>query len=1056
MSGRSALVRKKITEPKSADRFGKSRGRPKSGTSSDSATIRDYPLGPIPGQRHDRNRETEWDVTGINTTNARFLKFPEPTRDEMLAYHNGNPGYGNRNSGSHSGSSADGWREGPNRSHIQAPLDDFAYRRATRPTIKTEDVSGIEKSGLRSALDKKSSDVRNGLAKAFTFKKQDKGGHDEAAIDLRSQSSATIRPSRGAGVNLKDPHDMRGADIPPVRFQHHSHNPQWNEAGGMTLPSPSNGLPPMFEGASIPLIKRWIGAGRPVQRWNKLRKDPELWDPNGDVLIFFGQKDQSPWPNASFRLSSHIIEATESRYLITLLREGLLEEDIHMPREQQEFTSGGFGGRGQPTPPGSEDNSISEVDGQISYEIYFPTPPNMTKLDQLQHYITTRNLFALLYHTSLVGMSIHQALSDLHARLESYMPPGSDNIGTIINYLSSRGIDDARNDPETAVGLLAWSESTEVRWEEGWRESFLHCGGMYSWLESCVDYNQLSPVTRALLERAHLETQLRIQAAEERLAAFQYSDVWPTAVALTANASGPVVAAPAKAAADRLQRFLVQYYTREFGLWPPASQDVNGIAHGGEEGEEGVWLTRTVAQLLQRDFAALYDYLVDRDIVWDESEARSRKWMMVSESGNRGFEADTPDLPMTNMFIEFDNKHRFPHIPHPYPLVPESVPTLPGVSSSNKGASTGGRFGGKLSKKSSNTSPATNEVATERRMQLAYTEATNLYVLGSEFTHSNLIDAFAKFEKADYIGETAPSTARRGRWILIYGVLQTLASISVDAPNVRYSDGVSYHLSPHLKGVRLPPWKSGRGSHRNFYEAAHESSHCWTVPETWNRDGDADESSAEEYAATSPIDYGYAGSGHHSPLPRGQGSTHSISRASSTAGGGAHLPPALSSSAASVLSYYSESGSLSPGGRGRRENAKFSMIGTGSFNRHTQLPVDEKGWTVAGQQSPPAGLASLPESGPYTPPAAPSDGAGQWRGLEHHAGVFLGLDDVVDDVDVDEKSFAISYTRLETDRRVDCKAGGGAETLSDRGGSGTETDSVGPVIRDFDELGVDW
>ncbi|KAK4131501.1 hypothetical protein BT67DRAFT_364740, partial [Trichocladium antarcticum] len=793
MSGRSALVRKKITEPKSTDRLGKSRSRAQSNsTSSDSATVREFPMGPVPGQHHDRNGETS-------------------------SYYNANRAYRNRDSGSHSGSSVDGRRDGPRSPQAHAPVDDLVYVR--RPPIRTDDVSGIEKSVLRSALDKKSSDVRNGLAKAFTFKRQDKRGRDaEAPVALRPLSVATVRPTRSGGVFPQDLPDRRGADS----LSRHP-EPPWDEAGGMMLPSPPNERPPVFDGASVMPIKRWVGAGRPVQRWNKLRKDPELWDPNGDVLVFFGQKDQSPWPNASFRLSSHIIEATESRYLITLLREGLVEEDMHTPCEQEPSGSGDFRGSGPPTPPGSEDNSVSDVDGQISYEMYFPTPPNMSKPDQLRHHITTRNVFALLYHSSLVGLSLHQALSDLHARLESYMPHESDNVGTIANYISSRGLDDVRDDAETAVGLLAFSEGSGVRWEEGWRESFLHCAGNYARLERWADFSRLSPITRALLERGHLEMQLRVQAAEERLAAFQYGDMWPAAVAVTANASGPVTAAPAKAAADRLERFLVQYYAREFGSWPPlpVPQDAGhravGVARGGDEGE-GVWLTRTVAQLLQRDAAALYDYLVDRNVSWDESEARaSRKWMMVA-AGDAGFESDTPDLPMTDMLIEFDNKYRFPHIPHPYPLVPESIP------------------------------PLGSRVAAEHRIQLAYTEATNLCALDSESLHSDLIDAFAKFEKTDHIGETDPATARRGRWVLVYGILQTLAGVAVDAPNVRYSDGVAYHLSPRLKGVRMPPWKSGRSSFRNPHEAAHELSHCWTVPETWNGD-DRDDDDAAEHSA---------------------------------------------------------------------------------------------------------------------------------------------------------------------------------------------------------------
>ena len=52
-------------------------------------------------------------------------------------------------------------------------------------------------------------------------------------------------------------------------------------------------------------------------------------------------------------------------------------------------------------------------------------------------------------------------------------------LAKLIHYLSARGIDDVRSDAETAVSLLAWSESADVRWEEGWRESFVHCAGMY-------------------------------------------------------------------------------------------------------------------------------------------------------------------------------------------------------------------------------------------------------------------------------------------------------------------------------------------------------------------------------------------------------------------------------------------------------------------------------------------------------------------------------------------------------------------------------------------------
>ena len=61
--------------------------------------------------------------------------------------------------------------------------------------------------------------------------------------------------------------------------------------------------------------------------------------------------------------------------------------------------------------------------------------------------------------------------------------------------------------------------------------------------------------------------------------------------------------------------------------------------------------------------------------------------------------------------------------------------------------------------------------------------------------------------------------------MLIYGVLQVLATISVDTPHLYFKDNVSYFLNPRLKGT--PPWEIGV-DHR-FEEASPYYSHCWNV-----------------------------------------------------------------------------------------------------------------------------------------------------------------------------------------------------------------------------------
>lgn len=813
MSGRSAYVRKKITQTKADEKNpSAAKGPITSPRSPDGSRGAEYGDG-FGFDYHD---------AGYGATNSRLLRFPEALREPETAP-GGRPNTISTYSsgGSQSGGSDGGRRDGA--AYPQGPMESFAYARVRRPTIKPEDASGIERSGFRSAMDKRSDDVRSGLSKAFSFGRKSKKA---SAQDARAPSSV--------GYSHPGDHDFQqNAEVPamPAMPAMHAPNPpampSWRPEMGLP-PPPSTQLPPLPTHLAGPAIKRWIGAGRPVQRWNKLRKDPELWDPNGDVLVYLTQRGQVPKPNPSFRLSSHIIQATESRFLIQLLRDGSTDDyydeeqdGMFMPpspagvppmfsrqNPRRHHGHGAAYGRGRGNhalPPTSEDASLDDADGQISYEIYLPTLPELTKSEAHRHAITTRNVFALLYHASLVGLSLYQALSDLHARLDGYMPPDADNVGAILDYLSARGIDDCRNDPEAAVSLLAWSETSAVRWEEGWSEAFLHAVGMYGILETCSDFRHITPITRALLERACLETQLRVQAAEERLAEFSCGDIWPS--------SGSIANSPAKAAADRLQRFFISHYTAASGSWPPPPSGERST-----DGEE-TWLTRSVAQRLQKDFGALYDYLVNRDIIWDESETRSsRKWMMVSESGNKAFEADTSDLPLTDLLIEWDNRLRFPHIPHPYPLVPDSIPP---ASASRE----------RPRKSDKDKSRTVEDRALERRVQLAYTEATNIYTLGSEFTQSALTDAFVKFEKTDQIGAVDPQAARRGRWVLIYGILQTLASVSVDTPSVRYKDDVTYHLSPRLKGTRIPPW---RGAANPATEAAHELSHCWVAPQTWN------------------------------------------------------------------------------------------------------------------------------------------------------------------------------------------------------------------------------
>ena len=275
---------------------------------------------------------------------------------------------------------------------------------------------------------------------------------------------------------------------------------------------------------------------------------------------------------------------------------------------------------------------------------------------------------------------------------------------------------------------------------------------------------------------------------------------------------------------ERLSKWLCRYYEQAFVHWPPSN--------------EPTWLTRDIVLRLKADFYGLYDYFVDRDIMFDGSEYRpGQKWAITSKSG-QSFRADSKDLPFTDILIGFDDRNRFPHIPHPYPIVPPSAPVqIP----KHKSTFT-------LKKPPS----ATALFALSRRKALTYSEASNVYTLRDQYMHTDLVANFIRFEQSDMLECVDPYEARRGRWLLIYGILQVLATVSVDSPNLRYKDGAQYHLSPQMKGV--VPW-ADRGAPPEE-EAGHTRSHCWIAPSTWTH-----QAPKARVGAHKPIIWGQYGDG---------------------------------------------------------------------------------------------------------------------------------------------------------------------------------------------------
>lgn len=201
-------------------------------------------------------------------------------------------------------------------------------------------------------------------------------------------------------------------------------------------------------------------------------------------------------------------------------------------------SKGSMGSGNGPSPTLTNTNSMGMVDGTsagVAYEIHFPAPLGLGREAVMKHHLTTRNVFAVLFGKSLVGVTLGETLEDLVERLDQYIPSGNylaqaskqrlgqsqpqqqmainlanvdlgdgnkkkkkkrntiieadcvrGNVARVLEYLLQREFDDFRNCPDVAAGMLCFAEKHQLG--ELWREAFCHCVGMLSRLEGAKDY----------------------------------------------------------------------------------------------------------------------------------------------------------------------------------------------------------------------------------------------------------------------------------------------------------------------------------------------------------------------------------------------------------------------------------------------------------------------------------------------------------------------------------------------------------------------------------------
>ena len=532
---------------------------------------------------------------------------------------------------------------------------------------------------------------------------------------------------------------------------------------------------------------------------------------------------------------------------------------------------------GSHTPPGDGESTgsskgsrvLSDASEPINQEIhlYLPIDPEVTspkdtkqRVRIAEMLIKVRNLFAFLLGQSLVAttrapdtFSIFLGISDM-LQMYDFSNLDSSTYGEVANtsfeeYVEELRMTDVRTSPEKTIEALVIAE--KMRSTSLYNEAFVHAVGKHEDIKKLGSpkYDMISPITRNRMERATMDLFMRLKNVHARLNEFEFPDIFSGVMnSRTADERKIVRFDEWKSSFMATRRAVLLYYKKKYGSWPPkASSKKNDLATSG--------LNRLVLTDLYDDFSSLYDLLVDRTKLTTRSLDIS-----VEED-----EADNPDEMITRamrrVLGEYDNS-----MPPVQPPVPFDCPMLPSLASILKpniaiGSPEEKRARGRKLKddklrtvlRASQNQDAIS--AANKNVNATTVKADGKSKTDTKSSPVSFLQFFLAFENSTGKNKTIEELAdlRSGQWLFMYAVLQSLPLLVVDAPGLRYTEGVEYFLcQPSRHGTS---WARGddAGPRMHWYgvtgsngvvsmpadvveygvEGVYRRSHCWKVAEQW-------------------------------------------------------------------------------------------------------------------------------------------------------------------------------------------------------------------------------
>jgi hypothetical protein len=292
--------------------------------------------------------------------------------------------------------------------------------------------------------------------------------------------------------------------------------------------------------------------------------------------------------------------------------------------------------------------------------------------------------------------------------------------------------------------------ATEARWQDVWVDAFAHCAGMQSQLSPGCALDGLDGVTCQLVIEAAQSLTVQIARTTQALATFLEDELSVDKIGLS------------KHAREHLERFrsnLHGHYVEKIGYYPPGPH---------ETCDRRLWLS------MYDDFRSLYDFLVDARSTTEQTSARVLSGGVCIEQNLQAF----------------DLRNDFRPLPH-------SLPLLPDTPESKRAGELP-----KLTRRRSFRFSRTDSVMEQHSItKKALAEAANA---DASHVSNSLVQEYVRFEQLAPVEKLPATEARKVRWLLIYGMLQTLISITQAPTAVQDTRSPLYPLC--ISSASLPSW----------------------------------------------------------------------------------------------------------------------------------------------------------------------------------------------------------------------------------------------------------